>query len=69
LNRNVYDCYPVLPHHCHGQADNVVSGSTSPKMERNFAPRWVMPRLLPIPDLDSGPWDFWTDEIWGDFEH
>ena len=45
-----------LSHYCVLGADNLFSSFTGPQMERNFVPKWIIPRISSIPDLD--------DEIW-----
>ena len=31
-------------------------------MEENFAPKWIIPRVLPILELDDEIWNFWADD-------
>lgn len=67
LNRNVYDCYPILTSHSLLRADNLFSSFTSTQMKRKFSPEWIKSRLSLIGDLDFSDdktWDFWTNEIW-----
>ena len=45
-----------LSRYCVLGADNLFSSFTGPQMERNFVPKWIIPRISSIPDLD--------DEIW-----
>ena len=45
-----------LSHYYILEVDNLFSSFTGPQMERNFVPKWIIPRISSIPDLD--------DEIW-----
>lgn len=41
-----------VPHHHSLATDNLTSSFTDQQMDRNFASRWIITRVSPIPDLD-----------------
>ena len=45
-----------LSHYYILEADNLFSSFIGPQMERTFVPKWIIPGISSIPDLD--------DEIW-----
>lgn len=62
---NVYNCTMPIPPLYFG-TDTLFSSFTDPEIQRNFASRWIIPRVSPMPDLDyldDEIWDFWADYI------
>lgn len=54
-----------LSHPCMLEAENVSSSFMSTDGGADLAPKWIMPRISPIPSLDDEMWDSGADAVTG----
>lgn len=47
------------------EAENVSSSFMSTDGGADLAPKWIMPRISPIPSLDDEMWDSGADAVTG----